>query len=143
VTETLLVNLVRRQARTFLQYVREAFPWTTAGAEAAREELFRMAAAEEAAVDRIGRWLQRRRAPVPPPDPYPMDFTDWNFVALDALWRKLVAEQRKAIADVERTLTALADPQARDLVRQLLALKQTHLQALQELAAAVPAAAGH
>src|SRR5262245_5477685 len=139
--ENQLVEIVRREARTFLQYACDAYPWTTADAEGARERLFQLAAEERDAVGRIGRRLQRRRVPVPPPDPYPMEFTDWNFVALGALWPKLVDEQRKAIAERERDRFAVVDPEAQALVQQLIELKQTHLKALQELAAAAPAPA--
>jgi hypothetical protein len=143
VNDTLLVNLVRREQRTFLQYVRDSFPWVARDAEGALARLHAMAEAEAKAVTRLGRWLQRRRVPVPPPEPYPMDFTDWNFVALDALRPRLAEEQRKDVAALEHDLAAVTDAEARALVEQLLGVKRSHLHALEGQAVPEPVAAGH
>jgi len=141
--EKLLEGIIRREACSFLQYVREAFPWSTAAKEGEVAQVLHFAAQEQEAVARIARWLSRRHHPLPPTPPFPMEFTNCNFVSIDFLLPRLLESQRHGVALLEADLARLTDPAAQELVQQLLNVKREHLDALQAMTAAVPAGAGH
>ncbi len=64
--EVLLPELVRRESRSFLQYVRESYPWAKGPSETMlRESILRMADAEAEHSARLGRLLQKRHIPLP------------------------------------------------------------------------------
>ncbi len=139
-TQQLLQDILRRESRSILAYVAEAYPWTTSTEEKTWAELQRLIAAEREAVASLGRFLVRRRIPPPYLPPYPAHFTTLNFLALDFLLPRLVEQERRSIADLERDRAALKDPAAQAEVDKLLALKRQHLARLEELAAAHPQA---
>ena len=141
--EKLLEGIIRREACSFLQYVREAFPWATAGKEDTVAQVLRFATREKEAVARIAQWLLRRHRGLPPTPSFPMEFTDSNFVSIDYLLPRLLDAQRESVAALEADLARLTDVPARELVQQLLTLKREHLQALETLTAVAPVGAGH
>ena len=139
-SQTLLQDILRRESRSVLSYVAEAYPWTTRAEEKALTDLQQLIAAERAAVNCLGQFLVRRRIPLPFLPSYPAHFTTINFLALDFLLPRLIEQERRSIADLERDLAALHDPAARAEVEKLLALKRRHLPQLEELASAQPQA---
>jgi rubrerythrin len=139
-TQKLLQDILCREGRSVLTYVAEAYPWTTRTEEKTLADLQRLIAAEREAVAGFGRFLVRRRIPLPYLPPYPTHFTTINFLALDFLLPRLIEHERRSIADLERDLAALKDPTAQAEVEKLLALKRRHLPRLEELASAQPQA---
>lgn len=139
-TQSLLEDIVCRESRSLLQYVREAFPWTSPEERAALADIERMIDEELRGAALLVRLLQRHHLPLPYIGPYPMEFTNINYVSLDHLLPQLVARQRQAIADLERDVTCMADEAARTLVHKVLDKKRQHLEALEKLAARQPAA---
>lgn len=139
-SQTLLQDILRRECRSVLSYVAEAYPWTNSTEEKALTDLQTIIAAEREATTCLGRFLVRRRIPLPYLPSYPASFTTINFLALDFLLPRLIEHQRQSIADLERDLAALKDPAARAEVEKLLALKRRHLPQLEELASAQPQA---
>jgi rubrerythrin len=138
--QTRLQRLFRREGRSLLQYVRDAFPWTANGGERLAR-LQRLIDEERLWLGEFTRYLQRRRVTPPYLGAYPMEFTTLNFVALDHLLPMLVRFQREAIPTLEADAAALADADARATVERLVAMKKDHLKTLEELAApAKPAA---
>lgn len=139
-TQEVLQDILRRESRSVLTYVAEAYPWTTANEEKALRDLQQLIAAEREAVACLGRFFIRKRIPLPFVPAYPIHFTTINFLALDFLLPRLIEQERRSIADLERDLAAVKDPMAQAEVEKLLALKRRHLPQLKELAAAQPQA---
>jgi hypothetical protein len=142
----LLQHLVRKEARSLLQYVAESDPWTT---QPARRELIKSLAHEEQeGVGKIVRYLMRCRVLPAVPDGYPSNFTTINFVALEHLIQPLVEYEDKSIHDLQRQYDMISDDPARTLVHDYLEMKRRHRQALLDPADAVapppaPAPAHH
>jgi hypothetical protein len=137
-TQMLLQEILRRESRSALRYVAEAFPWTTSTEEKALVSLQQIIAAERKAVVGLGQYLIRQRAPLPFLPSYPASFTTINFLAFDYVLPMLIEHQRRSIADVERDLAALKDPGARVEVEKLLAVKRQHLPQLEALVPSQP-----
>ena len=139
-TQTLLQDILRRESRSALRYVTEAFPWTTSTEDKALASLKQIIAEEREAVIDLGRYLVRQRIPMPFLPSYPASFTTINFLAFDYVVPMLIEHQRRSIADLERDLAALTDPAARAEVEKLLAVKQRHLPQLEALVSSQPQA---
>jgi hypothetical protein len=129
-----LEGIIYREGRSFLQYVRESFPWTTPTEKDLLVQLEQLAREEGTALTRLGRFLQRRRHPVATLPPFPMEFTTQNFVSLGSLLPQLAADERRGLAALEQDLQAVTDPEGRELVQSLIAMKQSHVQTLEQLA---------
>jgi len=134
-TAPLLHELVRRESRSLLQYVREIPVWVSPADRPTLQKLRGLAAAELDAVDAVGRHLQKRRIGLATLGPFPPEFTDCNDAALHHLLPRLVREQKEAAADVEAALTMLGGDAARPLVERLAHLKRRHLPELESLSA--------
>jgi hypothetical protein len=135
-TQTLLQDLLRRESRSVLIYVAEAYPWTASTRSKALTTLQQLIAAEREAVAHLGRFLVRQRIPLPFLPSYPAHFTTINFLALDFVLPRLIEQERHSIAELERDLASVKDPAARAEVERLLALKRQHVPQLEELASA-------
>jgi hypothetical protein len=134
-TQTVLQEILRRESRSLLSYVGEAFPWAGADEGEALSLLRQMVRDEGRAVAALGQFLVRRRIGLPYVGPYPTGFTTINFLALDYLLPRLADAERRAIADLERELALIKDEAARRQVQDLLDVKRRHLPALEALAA--------
>jgi hypothetical protein len=139
-TQTLLQNILRRESRSVLLYVAEAYPWTTAAQTKTLIVLQQLIAAEKDALTCLGRFLMRRHVPLPFLSSFPSHFTTINFLALDFILPRLIEYERQSIADLERDLPSIKDSAARTEVENLLAIKQRHLPELQELVSPQPQA---
>jgi hypothetical protein len=138
-TEAVLQDLVRRESRSLLQYVYDAFPWTSPDRQDAVAQVRRLSEEEARATEKLVRFLLKRHVAPLQSGAFPMEFTTINFVSLDHLVALLAKAERRGIAGLERDLDNLGDPEARGLAQELLALKQRDLQALEKLAADLPA----
>ena len=141
-TQALLQEVLRREGRSELMYVAEAYPWTAARGHAALGALQALIREEADALTALGRWMTRRRVAPPYLGAFPTGFTTINFLALDYLLPRLRDRQREAVAQLERDAHAVIHPEARAQLDGLLALKRRHLATLESLAAtgAPPAA---
>jgi hypothetical protein len=137
-TETLLTSIVRRESRSLLQYVHDAFPWTTQEEQQALVQLRALIAEEQDGVAALTQALGSRGHVYPYFGSYPMAFTTINYVSLEHLLPLLVDYERRSLHDLERDLSGLRDAQAQELVAQLVDMKRRHLKVLQDLAAAHP-----
>ena len=137
-TQALLQEIFRREGQSFLLYIHDSFPWTTSVGEPARERVQRLISSERAAVTALGRYLLRHKVPVPFVGSFPMSFTSWNYLSLEHLLPKLVAAQKRLLADLERDLASVPDAGAKAELTKLTELKRLHLG---ELGALLPIAA--
>jgi hypothetical protein len=135
-TRDLLQEIVRRESRSLLSYVGDAFPWTTGKGGQALKRLQDLVAAEREATAELGRYLTRRLQPLGYIGAYPTGFTTLNFMGLRHVLTRLVEWEKKSIRELEYDLSALrGDAEARALVEKMLALKRTNLETLEVLAA--------
>jgi hypothetical protein len=132
-TQAILQDIVRRESRSVLSYIGEAFPWVGAGGAPALSKLRQLSQEENEAVAALGRFLARRRAAVSFLGPYPSNFTTLNFVALEHLVPRLVEYERGSIAELERSLARISDPEAQAQVAILLEVKRRNLSQLETL----------
>jgi hypothetical protein len=131
--QTQLQDILRRESRSVLLYVDEAYPWATSTEEKSLGALRQLIAAERRAVTELGQFLVRQRVGLPFLPSFPVHFTTINFLALDYVLPRLADYERQSIADLERDLAGLKDPLARGAVEKLLAVKRRHLPQLEAL----------
>ncbi len=136
--QTVVQAVVRREGRSLLHYVGDAFPWTTPDEEAALAQLGGVIAEERRAIGGLLQFLGRRAHVFPYLGSYPASFTERNFIALEHLLPELVTDQQRLIAALEADLAGVRDAEARDELQRLIALKQRNLATLEALAAAHP-----
>ncbi len=137
-TQTRLQEILRRESRSFLQYVRDSFPWTRPGEKDALAQLQTLIEEERKANAAFAKFLIRNRIPVPHLGSYPVAFTTLNFVALDHLLPMLADAERRASADLEDDLADFKDSECQQEIQKLLDLKRQHLKTLEALAIAHP-----
>jgi hypothetical protein len=131
---------IRREGRSLLQYVSEAYPWTGSPGDGTPDQVRELAREERDALAVLTKFLARRRHTVPYLGAFPMAFTTMNFVSLDYLLPRLVEDGRRSVAALERDRAALTDADAKTELDRLTDLKRRHLKALEALTA-TPAAA--
>jgi hypothetical protein len=129
----LLETIIQREARSFLQFASEMYPWTRVSGAQAVDTFEELAHAERDSVGRLMKLVIRYRHVAPHINPYPMTFTSLGFVALDYLVKKTAEHQRQDIAALERDRAALSDPEVRAEVDALLEMKRAHLKTLESL----------
>lgn len=134
-TQSMLQEMVRRESLSLLQYITDAFPWTSPQGRAVLHNLLALIEEERQAAARLCRLLAKHRLQPPYGGAFPTWFTNINFLALDHLLPKLVERQKLMIGDLERDLTCLYDAEARAEVEKVLDMKQRHLKELEEMAA--------
>jgi hypothetical protein len=132
-TAELLQALVRREGRTLLQYVADAFPWTRNAEHESLQQLQTLIQEDRDANSAVARFLLRNRVAPPYLGPYPMGFTTLNFVSLSNLIPRLIDEQRRSVSALERDLAQIHDPQCRGVVEGFLEVKRRHLKALEAM----------
>src|SRR5262249_1426851 len=110
-----LQNILRRERRSLLLYSSEAYPWTTFADQQSLDQLQKMIEEETQAIARLSNFLRRRGVTMPYFEPYPMSYTTYNFVTLEFLVDKLLAEERKSATALERDLASVSDPDGKKL----------------------------
>ncbi|HWG43663.1 MAG TPA: hypothetical protein VN688_12825 [Gemmataceae bacterium] len=139
-TQMLLQDILRRERCSVLQYVAEAFPWTTSTETKSLASLQHLIAAEREAMIGLWQYMLRQRIRLPYLPSYPANFTTINFLAFDYVVPMLIEHQRQSIADLERDLAALKDPGVRAEIEKLLTVKRQHLLQLEALVSSQPQA---
>jgi hypothetical protein len=137
-TQALLQGVLRRESLSLLQYIRDAFPWTSLEEHDAWRQLREVVDEDTRAIADLGRFLARRRVPLPYIGQFPTDFTSINFVALDWVVRRLTDLQRHEVATLEADAAGRADLESRAALQKLLDVKRRHLLVLQGLTAPHP-----
>ena len=130
---TLIHRLISMGSSSLLQYVSESFPWSADPTHIALARVVTIAHSERDAVTRLTRLLQKKHLSLPPFGSYPSHFTTMNFVSLDYLLPKLIAEHEKETSEIEARLHLSDDEEIRKLAQGYLDLKRGHLQTLKDL----------
>ena len=128
VAQARIQELFRRENRSFLQYICESTPWSSDGDRGLLDEVRLLAAEEMTALEHLARWMDANRIPIPYLGAYPIQYTSSNFVDIRKLLQPLVLEQRKEVADLEKTAKIPMDEKARNQIEKLAALNRKHLE---------------
>ena len=126
-------EVLRRESRTLLQYVRESFPWAKGKDAAVLANVLHSADVEGELLHRLSRLMQKQHLSLPAIGSFPSAFTNSNFVAISFLMPRLIATQRQTLADLERDLPKVHDPDLRVLLDALREAKLAHLSELESL----------
>jgi hypothetical protein len=133
-TRSVLQEAVRRESRSLLQYTREVPLWAAPVDRPALAKLKALAACEQAAVDDLGRYLEKHKAGLINLGPYPSQFTTVNDAAMRYLLPVLNREHQAAIKSLETDLANVSDADAKSRLADLIRLKQHHTAKLDALA---------
>ncbi len=136
-----LERVIRREGRSLLQYLSEAFPWPKTTGDPAPQKVRDMAREEREAIGKLVRLLARRRHMVPYLGAFPMAFTSMNYISIDRALERLAEDGRRAVAALEDDRAALTDAEMRTELDKLIDMKRRHVKALEALATAPAAAA--
>jgi hypothetical protein len=130
----ILFEQLRRTGRSLLQYAGESYPWVRdAAGLGTLTAIQHMISQEQQASAAIIKYLRRSHVPPPHLGPYPMEFTNFNFLAVHRLLELLVEHQAKDVAALEADLRRVHDPEARRLLQHLFEVKKRHLESLREM----------
>jgi hypothetical protein len=132
-TLNVLLGIVRRESRSLLQYVGESDPFATSADGDIAAKIRQIVEEEKAAANALAAQLAGKRHRVPYLGSYPSSFTSVNYVTLKYLVPLLVKYEQEAIADLDRDLGRIADPDMAEEVRTIVAMKRRHLQTLADL----------
>jgi hypothetical protein len=130
----LLPEMLRRECRSYLQYIRESFPWAKGKDEVLRAKVLSLAESENQALGNLARAMQKRHITLPYLGAFSPSFTNSNFLAVSYVVPRLATAQRQAIADLERDLQHIQDAELRALFESYRDRKHAHLQELENLA---------
>jgi hypothetical protein len=128
-----LQEMFRREGRSVLQYVGDAFPWTTTDRTEALDRLQAIIHEERDELARLGQFLYRHHVVPLVASSYPASFTTLNFVSLDLILKRIIAFQEQSLAAVEADLASVKDPGARRILESFRDLKARHLESLRML----------
>src|SRR5262249_29221031 len=108
-TVTLLRDIIRRESRSLLQYTTESFPWATMEERKALDTIRDLAAEDRSATARLVQYLARQHLTPPHLDPYPMSFTNINYLSLDHVLPQLLDAERQAADQLRRDQARIKD----------------------------------
>jgi hypothetical protein len=133
-TTVILAKVLRRESLSVLQYAGQAYPWAQENEHAAVKEIRKLWEEDRECIGDLTRFLAKHRVRPPFIGAFPTNFTTLNFIGVDFVLAKLVADQKRAVADLERDLAAITDAQAQEPILRMLEVKKKHLPILEQLA---------
>jgi hypothetical protein len=134
-TYALLEDIARREDRSLLQYVKDAYPWITPAEQQVLARIQAITKEEQQGVAELVRFLISRHSPPPYLGTFPVSFTSLSFVSLDHLIPLLADNERKELERLQGEIEQMPDPEAKALVQKIIANKARHLETLQSLTA--------
>jgi hypothetical protein len=140
-TQAALQRALRRESLSLLRYASEAYPWTAIQEREAAAKLRQVMDEDQEAIGALVQFLTASRLMPPYVGSYPMAYTSLSFVSLDYLLPALAGAQQRHIAELERDLAGVTNPEARAQLQKVLDTKRRHLPILKRLVAARPASA--
>ncbi|MCR9197425.1 MAG: hypothetical protein NXI04_02160 [Planctomycetaceae bacterium] len=134
-TETLLNSVLIKMARSFLQYMSEASPWVGEQAQSIGEQVAVLAVRQRQDAALIADLLADREYFVDF-GVYPTEYTDQQFLALEAVFSNLRSSQDQvceAISSTQAEVSAAGDAQAADMLGTIDVRQKELAHALKEL----------
>jgi hypothetical protein len=124
---------MRREMRTFMQYLGDSLPWPSLQGSEVQARLSRIIDSERDAISELGRLLGRLRVQVPYVASYPTHFTTANFVSLHHLLPVLLDEERNLISALDRDIRSLHHAEAIAVLRSLVDTKRHSVSELEQM----------
>jgi hypothetical protein len=131
-TAAIFREIIRRESRSLLAYVRDSFPWADHDDQTELGRLHNLIEEERQALERLAEVLNRHHVTPTYLGGFPSQFTTINYVSLDFLVPQLVGEEQKSIACLEPEL-AQFQGDGHDELAHLLEIKRRHLPVLREM----------
>jgi hypothetical protein len=128
-----LLEIYRRERLSFLQYIGQATPYADPADRPMRDRVLALAQAESAKLDEFGDYLEQHHVTLQRVGAFPTAFTNYNFVAVRKLVPDLVADERRGLQALQHDAAVLPEGHFRNMVQELAAAKQTHLNELEKL----------
>jgi hypothetical protein len=128
----LIQRLIAMGRHSLLQYVADSCPWTNDQTRVEFAHVLTLADEERGAIGRLIRFLQKKHVRPLLLGSYPAHFTLMNFVTVDFLVPKLIEENEKQVADIEKCHAAAHHEEVRTAIEQYLDVKRRHLQTLKD-----------
>ena len=122
-----LQEIYCRESRSFLMYLREASPWASHADQALLVKLRSASVEQSEALEHLAKYFDAHRIPLPPGGGFPMNFTNFNFVAVRSLFPLLRADFEKGIGALEKDRETLPSGPAQQVVDELLAVKRRQM----------------
>lgn len=120
--------------RSLPMYLHYATPWAQNGQAASLEVLKRIAHDQKSLRDRIGEMIIDIDGAVRH-GVFPLSFTSLHDLSFEYLLGRLIADQRKLVAEIEKCVRQLDQaPMAQALAEEALGYARGHLDMLEELA---------
>ncbi len=118
-TNAILAELLNRMRRSWLQYIGESWPWASSESADRLDAFGGLVRRQQFAVERIASLLADRHA-IYTNRNYPFDGTSLNYVTLDFVKPRLVADEQAIVAELKAAATSLEDDaEALRLVEQI------------------------
>ena len=118
-TTAILTELLNRLSRSWLQYIGESWPWASTESADRLETFQGLVRRQQFSVDRIASLLTDRNAIFAVRN-YPFDGTSLNYVTLDFVKPRLVADEQAIVAELKAASASLNDDaEALRLVEQI------------------------
>lgn len=132
-TNAILAELLNRMRRSWLQYIGESWPWASSESADRLDTFGGLVRRQQFAVERIASLLADRHA-IYANRNYPFDGTSLNYVTLDFVKPRLVADEQAIVAELKAAATSLEDDaEALRLVEQIKIDVEQTLSELTEL----------
>jgi hypothetical protein len=137
-TEAIMQRVLRRQGRSLMQYLREAFPYSPSNGDSKLARFQEMAAEDLESQVSLTNFLLKKHLTPPYLGAYPDRFTTLNYTSFDFLLPQLVESERVEIAELEKDVSAVGDAEFRERLQKVLDMKRQHHLGLLELAHQTP-----
>ncbi|WP_010587242.1 hypothetical protein [Schlesneria paludicola] len=119
--------------RSLLQYVGHCSTWSSRSEAALQEEFTSLVATQQEHVAQLSDLLTERRWPIDFGG-FPASFTDLHFLSLKYLLKLILVNQKAVLVELEEaTHTCVDDPEAVQLIEQVLASERQLTERLQSL----------
>jgi hypothetical protein len=128
-----LTDIYRRERLSFLQYIRQTTPYAGPADKAILNRVRELGNIEAGALDGFGEFLSRNRITIPHVGAFPSPFTNYNFVAVRTLLPRLVEDEARGLASLERDVASLPLGEVRSWVEKLAESKRMHLTELETM----------
>jgi len=131
---SLLNDLLIELHRSLIQYVAEAWPWTTQQDAELKQAVERVARRQQTDVAQLVQVLQDRGHTIDF-GVYPHEYTSLHYVALEFLFNALKQSQQELTHWIQSLISKFpSDPQAEQIVRDIAASQELGLRELSALA---------
>ena len=127
-SESVLNSVLIDMARSFLQYVAEAWPWVSAQDLSVEEQVSTIAARQRQDVADIVSLLTAREHFIDFGS-FPTEYTDLQFIALEALFDSLHKSQRTVCDSIDSALSELSKGDDEEAVLLLTAISTRQTEA--------------